>query len=164
MGLGESRNLFKPEAPSRVCVIVTNSTNTLRAYCVKRHVYGLVKVSVSSVLLQSACTFLSKLSKISGHSLTLKKLVSSSKENNTLIFFEGVTKFWITGSSRPFSRLFWNPICSFRIRKERWIRDYFEELKKMALESVQFIKTLVIKKLQLQQIESQAQHTDSSIV
>ena len=33
----------------------------------------------------------------------------------------------------------------------------------MALESLPFIKTLIVKKLHLQQIESQAQHTDSCI-
>ena len=43
------------------------------------------------------------------------------------------------------------------------MRGYFEGLEKMSLESVLFIKTPVIKKIHLQQIESHAQHTDSYI-
>ena len=43
------------------------------------------------------------------------------------------------------------------------IRGYFERLEKKALESVLFIKILVIKKHHPQQIESQAQHIDSYI-
>ena len=54
LSLIKSLGLLKPEAPSRVCVIVTNCINTPRAHCVKKHVYGLVKASVSSALLQSA--------------------------------------------------------------------------------------------------------------
>ena len=33
------RNLSETETPLRVCVTVMNSTNTPRAYCVKKHVY-----------------------------------------------------------------------------------------------------------------------------
>ena len=56
-----------------------------------------------------------------------------------------------------------DPIFSFRIQKRHWIRDYSEGPEKMALESVLFIKILVIKILYLHQIESQAQHADSCI-
>ena len=56
-----------------------------------------------------------------------------------------------------------DPIFSFRIPKRHWIRDNSEGPEKMALESVLFIKILVIKKLYLHQIESQAQHADSCI-
>ena len=40
-GWENSRNLSETETPLRVCVTVTNSTNTPRAYCVKKHVYHL---------------------------------------------------------------------------------------------------------------------------
>ena len=43
------------------------------------------------------------------------------------------------------------------------MRGYFKGLEKMSLESVLFIKILVIKKHHLQQIESQVQHIDSCI-
>ena len=153
MGLGESRNLFQTETPHSV----TNSTNTPRDYCVKKHVYR-------------PCSPTKCMCKISLKAI--EKLL-----DKVFFFYYQNYKFW---SINSFINYFLKEpgnlelvplqimlgkysIFSFRIQKRRWIRGYFEGLEKMALESVLFNKTLVIKKLHPQQIESQAQHTDSCI-
>ena len=69
-GCENSRNLFKPETPTRVCVTVTNSTNTPRPYCVKQDVYR---------PLQGSIQFPSKLQKLVDKGF-LKKFVSSNEE------------------------------------------------------------------------------------
>ena len=70
-----------------------------------------------SVLLQSArLKFPSSYRKLLDKVFFFNKFLSSSKENIKFIFFEGATKFWITGSSRPFSRLFWERTRFFHFK------------------------------------------------
>ena len=67
VGLGEFAKLMQTISTLEGLRNLHDSTNTPRAYCVKKHVYGPGKASVRSALLQSACVkFPSELSKIAG--------------------------------------------------------------------------------------------------
>ena len=119
-----------------------------------------------SVLLQSArLKFPSSYRKLLDKVFFLNKFLSSSKENITFIFFWRSHEILNNWKQQALFQIVLgeDPIFSLQIQKRRWIRGYFEGLEKTALESVQFIKTLVIKKLHLQQIESQAQPADSCV-
>ena len=97
MGLGESRNLFQTETPSRICVSVTNSINTPRDYCVKKHVYR--PCSSTKCMCKMSLKPIEKLlDKVCFYQQHYKFLSINSFIN---FFFEGTRKFRITGRAGP---------------------------------------------------------------
>ena len=96
-GWENSRNLFETETPSRVCVTVTNSTNTPRAYCVKKHVYR--PCSSTKCMCKMSLKPIEKLlDKVCFYQQHYKFLSINSFIN---FFLEGTKKFRITVRADP---------------------------------------------------------------